>query len=249
MNEIEVDLDLGLNPFCFETEIKIETRKKNLTVSRGTELIERKDTSKSYFANIVHTQEVDKEEFIKLYTSQIKAYFDLTKTAYKVFFIFLRIYQDAIGKDHFYLSCKKAMSLAEKIDHFVLSESIFYRGIKELIEKRIIAKTNEKNWYFINPAIVFNGDRARFVSEIIKKKEAMEEQPESVVSNGGSNNNVKGKNKSIESVIEDVSSQEDIDALIARLQAKKSQGKMAWCAETEEATLLPPEEPLDWDNI
>ena len=36
------------------------------------------------------------------------------------------------------------MSLAEKIDHFVLSESIFYRGIKELIEKRIIAKTNEK---------------------------------------------------------------------------------------------------------
>ncbi|WP_323663602.1 hypothetical protein [Pectobacterium carotovorum] len=254
MNEIDVDLDLGLNPFCFETELKIETRKKNLTVSRGTELIERKDTSKSYFANIVHTQEVDKEEFIKLYTSQIKAYFDLTKTAYKVFFIFLRIYQDAIGKDHFYLSCKKAMSLAEKIDHFVLSESIFYRGIKELIEKRIIAKTNEKNWYFINPAIVFNGDRARFVSEIIKKKEAMEEQPESIVGNGGTNRNVEGKDKSIESVIEDVNNQEDIDLLIARLQAKKSQGEMMSksmdrCAATEEITLLPPEEPLDWDNI
>ena len=72
MNEIDVDLDLGLNPFCFDTELKIETRKKNLTVSRGTELIERKDTGKSYFANILHTQEVDKEEFIKLYTSQIK---------------------------------------------------------------------------------------------------------------------------------------------------------------------------------
>ncbi|WGL30155.1 hypothetical protein OWC53_07845 [Pectobacterium brasiliense] len=249
MNKIDVDLDLGLNPFCFETELKIETRKKNLTVSRGTELIERKDTSKSYFANIVHTQEVDKEEFIKLYTSQIKAYFDLTKTAYKVFFIFLRIYQDAIGKDHFYLSCKKAMSLAEKIDHFVLSESIFYRGIKELIEKRIIAKTNEKNWYFINPAIVFNGDRARFVFEIIKKKEAMEEQPESMVSNGSSNRKTEDKNRGIETVLQEVNNQEDIDFLISRLQAKKSQGKMAWCAATEEATLLPPEEPLDWDNI
>ncbi|WP_248464090.1 hypothetical protein [Pectobacterium versatile] len=254
MNEIDVDLDLGLNPFCFETELKIETRKKNLTVSRGTELIERKDTSKSYFANIVHTQEVDKEEFIKLYTSQIKAYFDLTKTAYKVFFIFLRIYQDAIGKDHFYLSCKKAMSLAEKIDHFFLSESIFYRGIKELIEKRIIAKTNEKNWYFINPAIIFNGDRARFVSEIIKKKDAMEEQLEIVGSNGGGNESVKGKNKSIESVIEDVNNQEDIDELIARLQAKKSQGEMMSknmdkCVSAEGTTLLPPEEPLDWDNL
>ncbi|HBM3150108.1 TPA: hypothetical protein LVM03_000839 [Klebsiella oxytoca] len=254
MNEIEVDLDLGLNPFCFETEIKIETRKRNLTVSRGTELIERKDTSKTYFANIVHTHEVDKEEFIKLYTSQIKAYFDLTKTAYKVFFIFLRIYQDAIGKDHFYLSCKKAMSLAEKIDHFILSESIFYRGIKELIEKRIIAKTNEKNWYFINPAIVFNGDRARFVSEIIKKKEVMEEQPESVASTERRNKNIKEEGITIEAVIEDVNSQEDIDLLIARLQAKKHQGammskSMGRCSTVEAATLLPPEEPLDWDNI
>ncbi|HBR8102038.1 TPA: hypothetical protein L9493_005693, partial [Klebsiella variicola subsp. variicola] len=243
MNEIEVDLDLGLNPFCFETEIKIETRKRNLTVSRGTELIERKDTSKTYFANIVHTQEVDKEEFIKLYTSQIKAYFDLTKTAYKVFFIFLRIYQDAIGKDHFYLSCKKAMSLAEKIDHFILSESIFYRGIKELIEKRIIAKTNEKNWYFINPAIVFNGDRARFVSEIIKKKEVMEEQPESVASTERRNKNIKEEGITIEAVIEDVNSQEDIDLLIARLQAKKHQGammskSMGRCSTVEAATLL-----------
>ncbi|ENL6781643.1 hypothetical protein AB5Q74_003538 [Salmonella enterica] len=254
MNEIEVDLDLGLNPFCFETELKIETRKRNLTVSRGTELIERKNTSKTYFANIVHTQEVDKEEFIKLYTSQIKAYFDLTKTAYKVFFIFLRIYQDAIGKDHFYLSCKKAMSLAEKIDHFALSESIFYRGIKELIEKRIIAKTNEKNWYFINPAIVFNGDRARFVSEIVKKKEVMEKQPESVASTDRRNKNIKEEDRSIESVIEKVNDQEDIDLLIARLQAKKSQEEMMnknrdEYTATEGAMLVRPVEPLDWDNI
>ncbi|EGX8805860.1 hypothetical protein JHI65_004834, partial [Escherichia coli] len=247
-------LDLGLNPFCFETELKIETRKKNLTVSRGTELFEKKNTGKSYFANIVHTQEVDKEEFIKLYTSQIKAYFDLTKTAYKVFFIFLRIYQDAIGKDHFYLSCKKAMSLAEKIDHFVLSESIFYRGIKELIEKRIIAKTNEKNWYFINPAIVFNGDRARFVSEIIKKKEAIEEQMESAISNDSGNRKVDDRDSTIEEVIEKVSNQEDIDVLIARLQAKKSQGlvereSINEIPSVENTSLVPPEEPLDWDNI
>ncbi|ECG0732258.1 hypothetical protein DKG50_24870, partial [Salmonella enterica] len=254
MNEIDVDLDLGLNPFCFETELKIETRNKNLTVSRGTELFEKKNTGKSYFANIVHTQEVDKEEFIKLYTSQIKAYFDLTKTAYKVFFIFLRIYQDAIGKDHFYLSCKKAMSLAEKIDHFVLSESIFYRGIKELIEKRIIAKTNEKNWYFINPAIVFNGDRARFVSEIIKKKEAIEEQMESAISNDSGNRRVDDRDSTIEEVIEKVSNQEDIDVLIARLQAKKSQGlvereSINEIPSVENTSLVPPEEPIDWDNI
>ncbi|GKW01396.1 hypothetical protein PEC301877_02110 [Pectobacterium carotovorum subsp. carotovorum] len=102
--------------------------------------------------------------------------------------------------------------------------------------------------------IVFNGDRARFVSEIIKKKEAMEEKPESMVSNGAANRNLKGKDKSIESVIEDVNNQEDIDLLIARLQAKKFQGEMMSknmdkCVSAEGTTLLPPEEPLDWDNI
>ncbi|TDQ24703.1 hypothetical protein EDF75_1813 [Raoultella sp. BIGb0149] len=247
VNEIEVDLDLGLNPFCYETELKIETRKRNLTVSRGTELIEKENAGKSYFANIVHTQEVDKEEFIKLYTSQIKAYFDLTKTAYKVFFIFLRIYQDAIGKDHFYLSCKKAMSLAEKIDHFVLSESIFYRGVKELIEKRIIAKTNEKNWYFINPAIVFNGDRARFVSEIIKTKEEAKSEDTGWASNSKESiSAAKHKNRTIDNAIDDVSSEEDIDALIAKLQAKK---KSSVNHSEQPLTLVPPEEEIDWDSL
>lgn len=135
-----------------------------------------------------------------------------------------------------------------------MSESIFYRGIKELIEKRIIAKTNEKNWYFINPAIVFNGDRARFVSEIIKKKEAMEEQPESIVVNGGGNSTLKDKNRSIEAVIQKVNNQDDIDLLIARLQAKKSQGlvkneSINKIPSVENTNLVPPEEPLDWDNI
>ncbi|HBM9092039.1 TPA: hypothetical protein L0162_004475, partial [Klebsiella oxytoca] len=161
----------------------------------------------------------------------------------------------AIGKDHFYLSCKKAMSLAEKIDHFVLSESIFYRGIKELIEKRIIAKTNEKNWYFINPAIVFNGDRARFVSEIRKKKETIEiERDESVIDSRGNYTNHEGQLRSIESVIENVNNQEDIDVLIARLQAKKSQGAIMIKSVKEgisvdNVSLVAPEEPIDWDTI
>lgn len=50
-------------------------------------------------------------------------------------------------------------------------------------------KLMKKNWYFINPAIVFNGDRARFVSEIVKKKEVMEKQPESIASTDRKNKN------------------------------------------------------------
>ena len=50
------------------------------------------EESESYFTNIIQ-QKVDKEEFIKLFTSQIKVYFDLTKTAYKIFLIILSLYQ------------------------------------------------------------------------------------------------------------------------------------------------------------
>ncbi|MDH8276123.1 hypothetical protein QIG69_27610, partial [Klebsiella pneumoniae] len=67
---------------------------------------------------------------------------------------------------------------------------------------------------------------ARFVSEIIKKKEVMEGQTENTVSTRDMDNNAEVKSRSIASVIEDVNDQEDIDLLIARLQAKRSQAKM-----------------------
>ena len=230
------ELDLGLNPFCFDQEIKIKTKKKNLTVFKGAELVE-KDSSNNqndtYFSNIVQTKEVDKEEFIKLYTSQVKAYFDLTKTAYKVFFIFLCFYQDSIGKDYVYLSCKKAMNLSLKIDHFELSESIFYRGIRELVDKKIIAKTNEKNWYFTNPAIVFNGDRARFINEIVKKKEVLKEQSDMISTSHTAtepdtilNNENEDKLNRIDSKkISSINNIEDVDRLLNILNKKKEQIK------------------------
>jgi len=101
---------------------------------------------------------------------------------------------------------------------------------------------------------VFNGDRARFVSEIRKKKETMEEQSENDFGRRDTNSNAEVKSRSIQSVIEDVNDQEDIDLLIARLQAKRSQAKMMdkstdGAIATKGETLLPPEEPLDWDNI
>ncbi|EDY5734595.1 hypothetical protein GQ105_003437 [Salmonella enterica] len=169
-NEVYIDLNLGLNPFLSERELTIEIKNKKLVMSRIPEL-GMGFYGKEYIANIVHRQEVEVEEFIKLYTSKVKDYFELTKSAYKVFLIFLHIHQIVKDKDYIYLSCKKAISFSENLDYSMISESIFYRGVKELIDKKIVAKTNEKNWYFINPSVVFNGERTRFVTEIIKKKD------------------------------------------------------------------------------
>ena len=203
-----------MNPFVFEKELKIETKTRNLTVGRNTELVRKDDSeeSESYFTNIIQQKEVDKEEFIKLFTSQIKVYFDLTKTAYKIFLIVLSLYQKEIGKDYVLLTCKKAQNIAKTLD-FELSSPIFYRGIKELIEKKIIAKSVDKIVFYINPAIFFNGDRARFVTEVIKKKEEIEKNQLLQELEDTSKNKDFDVNETDDSV-------ENLDLMIARLQKK-----------------------------
>ena len=44
-----------MNPFVFDKELKIETKTRNLTVRKGTELVNKDnaDESESYFSNIV----------------------------------------------------------------------------------------------------------------------------------------------------------------------------------------------------
>lgn len=75
-----------------------------------------------------------------------------------------------------------------------------------------------------------------------------------MIDSGGNYTNNEGQLRSIESVIQDVNNQEDIDVLIDRLQAKKSQGfakhgSIKVSTSVENISLVPPDEPLDWDDI
>ncbi|EPO2503512.1 hypothetical protein ACT8N9_004691 [Escherichia coli] len=168
MSKIDPEIEYKLNPFVYEQDITINIKKKKIAVVRGTELHD--EEGNNFTSTISQVQEVDKEEFMKIFTGQIKLYFDLSQTAFKLFFIIIGIYQKAIGKDEIYLSLEEAKEESLKYD-YSLSKAVYYRAIKELIEKNIIAKSNKRYIFFINPAVVFNGDRAKFVKEIKIKKE------------------------------------------------------------------------------
>ncbi|EAN6152398.1 hypothetical protein RRM29_004441 [Salmonella enterica] len=217
-NGVYIDLELGTNPFYSQRELKIEIENKYLIISKEMNLVEKRYGKNVCFANILHVQEVDSEEFINIYTSKAKEFFELTKSAYKVFLIFFHICQDVIENDCLYLSCKKAILISGALENMVLSGSIFYRGIKELIDKKIIAKSNERNWYFINPSVIFNGGRARFATEIIKKKDELNVER---VSKPIVKYDALIRNRGIENIIDADYSEEDIDILIAKLQDKK----------------------------
>ena len=50
------------------------------------------------------------------------------------------------------------------------SDKAIYKGLAELVQSEIIARgPNEYNW-FINPLIVFNGDRVSFTKTYVRKK-------------------------------------------------------------------------------
>ncbi|MGS4726883.1 hypothetical protein ACKURA_06780, partial [Citrobacter farmeri] len=66
------------------------------------------------------------------------------------------IYQKQIGGDEIYLNFETAKEEAEKYD-YTISKAVYYRGLKELLEKKMIAKSVKKYIFYINPAIVFNG--------------------------------------------------------------------------------------------
>ncbi|EPI9236239.1 hypothetical protein ACTD34_004674, partial [Yersinia enterocolitica] len=68
------------------------------------------------------------------------------------------------------MNFEKAKDIAAQCD-FNLSNPVYYRGIKELIDKKIIAQSKSKYIYYINPAVLFNGDRAKFIEEIRVKEE------------------------------------------------------------------------------
>jgi len=100
---------------------------------------------------------VDKEQFVKVYISQIELLFGLTKTALKVLSYIWdkQKFGDTVIVDS--NDCKNVVG-------FKSLTSVF-TGITELLNADIIAKGEVANVYFTNPAVFYKGDRLLLVTE------------------------------------------------------------------------------------
>jgi hypothetical protein len=107
--------------------------------------------------------EVDEEQFAKVYLSQFTAFWDLSKPAIRVFGFIINVLKPK--QDEFFLEMNKCLDYTKyKHPKDVLS------GISALIECGIIARSDSHFKYFINPMVVFNGDRVSFAKTYIKRK-------------------------------------------------------------------------------
>lgn len=154
-----------INPFMDSLTFKTGTQQK--TMARGQIYFKDKSNNETiHETGFFGTRKtVDKDTFTKVFSAGVKMMLELSATSYKVFLYVMsatKINDDTIV---FVLSsCQEFTGLKSKT-------SIF-KGLSELLEKQVLARTSEHFVYFINPAIIFNGDRMLIVNEYIKELES-----------------------------------------------------------------------------
>jgi len=155
------------NPFLNNNGnfVKLDRGKKTIIAGSTKKIIVDSETGEMEGVTIMHKyKEVDRSAFIKFFVEEISALFGLTKTGLKTFGYILTCLR--INNDSIYIHIPKLMIYAKWG-----SSVMAYRGLGELIANKIIAPSVEPNIWFINPNIVFNGDRIAFVKELLIKKE------------------------------------------------------------------------------
>ena len=136
------------------------------------------DTGEVAAVSVIHSiEEKDDEHFVKVFADGVKAAFELSRGAAKVFQAILTIYQNQ----------KMTGGYADSIHLYWfgdglngeligMSERTFNRGLKELLEKKFLAP-KIPNIYWVNPTLFFKGNRVALIREYrrIENKKEVEE--------------------------------------------------------------------------
>ena len=152
----------GKNPFITAAALNTKSGSRRITDKSGTRMMVVNETTKEVIApaGFWQYQEVDKTQFVKLYINGVKAFKELSGAGTKVFeLLYLRV-QESIGKDEIWLTFTNINQSINPI-----SKAVFYRGMKELLEKAFIAESLSTGLYYLNPDFLWNGDRLAFVKE------------------------------------------------------------------------------------
>ena len=144
----------------------LESKHRDLRVTR-----EGSDSDPIEVTHMTTYKKVDSEEFIKSYDAGWQMLFDLSKAAMAVMRQVKTQMQANIGKDKIHLSF-------QSMPTGTISQATYSRGLKELIEKGMLAPVlNQPSLWWTNPKYFFNGDRLKIT--VVYDKVDAAEQPKS----------------------------------------------------------------------
>jgi hypothetical protein len=154
------------NPFMSDVVTHITSKKVRKAVGHTYQDVlnyETGELEKQKILVLGESKELDKQLYYKTYYDSIKSFFGLSKAALSIFDYIMR----NIKKDN----DKICLVVSDILDEVEISSATVYRGLAQLIEANIIAKTTFDACYYINPNIAFKGDRIAVVKQYFLKKE------------------------------------------------------------------------------
>ena len=153
------------NPFLHgEKRIVSRTRKKFNTVSgQKPEFFMNMGTGVQSEGKMkILDKEIEMNNFVKLFKDEISSLNNLSKTGITVFGYFISKLE--MNKDEVYLYMQDLMDYG-RWDQ----SNQAYKGLLELVNADIIFPSVMNGWFYINPAVLFNGDRIKFLREYWEK--------------------------------------------------------------------------------
>jgi hypothetical protein len=153
------------NPFWEATSVTVGT--KRISISGGRHVSNEGESVEHSGIHIV--RQVDESQFLKVYTKNIKAIFDLKPSTQKILQYLMQSLQKTPNAEGVYLSWFRAEEYFSEED-VSMSRTSFHRAMKELLQKGFIAESLDPNMFWFNPNLFFNGNRMTFVNEYRKVK-------------------------------------------------------------------------------
>lgn len=116
---------------------------------------------------ISHIKYVDKSRFIKVMNVAFKAAFGLSGNGQRMFWLVMSELSDNPGKDSIFLTYHK--EFAVEGGTIKMPKTSFYDELKALQDANFIAPKRDKGHYWVNPAMLWNGDRVKLSTTYILK--------------------------------------------------------------------------------
>ena len=168
MNKVDLRKFKGLeeNPFHVQLleEFSVKKKMEYISGDRGAQhLIIDKDGEVKGESRFFKQKVYDEEKFVKIFTTNMTNMWDMIPAATRVYSYILA--NMPVGSTEMYFYIKDIREYCR-----YKAENSVWRGINWLIENDFIAKSIKPGFYWLNPTLFFNGDRAFFVQAIIKEK-------------------------------------------------------------------------------
>lgn len=157
------------NPFW--TAFELPTKKQKHQINEDNVVaVNTRTGDETNTAAITKIIEVDSDPFVKVFTRHLTVFFDLKGPGQRlVQYLFDEIGSDP-NEDHVYMSAKAVVDYHKRKKAEGrgkgFSAASYYRGRTELIEKGFIAASTRTHVYWFNPALFWNGDRIKFITEL-----------------------------------------------------------------------------------